>query len=436
MTNSKLKISKERVQSHEKIRSINVVETKKVKERKTSENSMKEQLMNESINLESKKNLGITKLNKKKTSEFSKPMGHNQDKPKKLDNIKKTSDKPLHLRSLSRTPSPFLKLYEFGDKSKFNLRTKNVKRVYKDNRAVKVVSVKKSSTESSDSDSDEESNIANERLRMKVTRVRSRKPASSTSDSSSSDDSGSTIINSQKSKLSKRKYPGKESASESDDLSKIAKKRRLSKAILQKKVLHTADSMDKTKGKEISQKELRKQQSPLRTKVLIKTDPSEDVITIKSHNKDVSSSSSSTEPELKSKREKIKLLRARKSRIDIEKSKVKKSADTSDEDTDQEAKKKRKKDVKPKAASSLSSSNSETDGKKAKKLHKKHKKHSKKHKKHKKHKKIKDKKDLKSSESEPEDVLAESSVNNDDLEKKLRERALKSMKKQSCSNSD
>lgn len=77
-----------------------------------------------------------------------------------------------------------------------------------------------------------------------------------------------------------------------------------------------------------------------------------------------------------------------------------------------------------------SSSDSEADEKR-KKL-KKHKKHSKKHKKHKKRKK-RSKLDKENSASDDDDEQAPSFVN-EDLEKQLRERALKSMKKQNSTS--
>jgi len=76
-----------------------------------------------------------------------------------------------------------------------------------------------------------------------------------------------------------------------------------------------------------------------------------------------------------------------------------------------------------------------------KKKHKKHKKHGKKHKKHKKHKKKNKRVNNNSSDSSDSDDIIDnekstavkrsaSTLPNDDLEKQLRERALKSMKRQ------
>lgn len=102
--------------------------------------------------------------------------------------------------------------------------------------------------------------------------------------------------------------------------------------------------------------------------------------------------------------------------------KVSKKKEVLSSDSDHEDSTILKKKLKSSKKVSDSSSDSEQSSKRKK--HKKHKKHGKKHKKHKKHKKRSKKSESSDSEEEVSHVVV-----NDDLERQLRERALKSMKK-------
>lgn len=338
--------------------------------------------------------------------------------PQVVTTKRKEVSKPRYSSSLSRTPSPFLKPHE-REKAQKGTATAPQKKVGIDKKTDVASKPNNresdtSSSESSESDDSEEEENNKTASRKKKVQQRSRKAKNS---SDSDNDSDGDISDNEKVSSKGKNAFRRESGGDISNVEAIGK--------------HKPHSGNKEQLESSSKKSKVAQLVSSEQGSVVQLPSSETKKSTVAVERRKSESSAESEDGRKSKQIGTA---SRKRTLSVTGLK-KQQRDSSDSDSDQVVKKKRKKNKKTSKKNSDDSSDSENETKKKK--HKKHKKHSKKSKKHKKHKKKSKKADTtSSSEDEPnERVVKNPTIGrmiggvNEDLEKQLRERALKSMKK-------